>query len=391
MVKSFEFSRIPKIIFGPGKIKSLTSELLKFGKKILIITGKESFYKIIVAEIIINEIKKEGIDIEHIKVSGEPSPYDIDNIAERYRKQQIDVVVGIGGGSVLDMAKAVSAMLLLDDTVKNHIEGVGEKQHPGCKIPYIAIPTTSGTGSETTNNAVISEISENGFKRSLRHNNFIPDIAIVDPELTLSCPANITAASGMDAFTQLLESYLSNKSSPFTDVLAFEGLKQIKSSLLSVNMVSKKNIDARTNMAYAAMISGITLNNAGLGVVHGFASSIGGYFNIPHGIICGTLMASANKLTIQRLFNEDPQNPAIEKYFKIAKLFVDEEQINKEKYIERFIEKLKVYTDLLKIPKLGKFGIDKSDIELIVNNTSNKNNPYQLSKNDLIKILEDRI
>lgn len=391
MVKSFDFSRIPRIIFGSGKIKLLTNELYNFGKNVLLITGKESFYKITEAEAVLSELEKGGINIEHIKVSGEPSPSVIDDIIRRYRKQKIDVVVGIGGGSILDTAKAVSAMLLLDDTVKNYIEGVGQKQHPGCKLPYIAIPTTSGTGSETTNNAVISEVTQNGFKRSLRHNNFIPDIAIVDPELTLSCPSNITAASGMDAFTQLLESYLSDKSSPFTDVLAYEGLKRIKLSLLSVNMDSNNNLDARTDMAYAAMISGITLNNSGLGVVHGFASSIGGYFNIPHGIICGTLMASANKLTVQRIFDEDPQNPAIDKYLKITRLFIDEEQINKEKYIERFIEKLEEYTDLLKIPKLSKFGIDKSDIELIVNNTSNKNNPYKLSKGDMIKILEDRL
>ena len=391
MVNNFNFSRLPEIIFGAGKISVLPDKMSGFGKTVLLITGEKSLNNNAKWQEVIKRFEDGKRTVYRTKVGKEPTPAMVDKVRDEYRGKKVDVVVAIGGGSVMDTGKSVSAMLPAEGSVKDYLEGVGTKKHNGKKVPFIAIPTTSGTGSETTNNAVIAEVGSNGFKKSLRHENFVPDITIVDPELTMACPVKITAYSGMDAFTQLLESYVSVKAGPFTDVLAFEGLKHIQSGLLSVNMDSKKNLNARADMAYASMISGITLSNAGLGTVHGFASSIGGYFEIPHGMICGTLMATCNKITIQKLIEKDKENVAVQKYLNVARLFVGGEIKKKEELLFKLIEKLEVYTDLLQMPKLGQFGIQETDFERIVEATANKNNPYQLSKDDMMRVLWERV
>ena len=248
----------------------------------------------------------KNIEYKLISIPGEPSPEDIDNAVKSLDNEGIDLVVGIGGGSVLDAGKAISAMMHKPESVVRFLEGVGDMEHPGTKLPYIAIPTTSGTGSEATKNAVISKIGINGFKKSLRHDNLVPEIALIDPELTLNCPPEITAASGMDCFTQLTEAYLSDKSNEYTDALAMEGLKAIKLSLKRC-CADGQDIEARTGMSFAALTSGICLANAGLGVVHGFASSVGGMYNIPHGLVCGTLMAKSNEINVREL-RKNPGN-----------------------------------------------------------------------------------
>ena len=204
----------------------------------------------------------------------------------------------------MDAGKAIAAMLPLHEPVKNYLEGVGTRSHPGVKLPFIAVPTTAGTGSEAAKNAVLSETGEKGYKRSLRHNNFVPNVAVIDPILTLSCPPATTAASGMDAFTQLLESYLSTAGNPITDALAYEGLRQVSGNLLHA-FRSGDDLNARIGMALAAFLSGLTLTNAGLGLVHGFAASIGGYFPIAHGVICSSMMPAVNRVTVRRLRSLD--------------------------------------------------------------------------------------
>ena len=311
------------------------------------------------------------------------------------RGKGIEVVVAIGGGSVLDGGKAVSAMLPVDGIVKDYLEGVGTGvEHPGTKVPYIAIPTTSGTGSETTKNAVISHIGKDGFKKSLRHDNFVPDVAIVDPVLTMSCPQNITASCGMDAFTQLLESYVSISASPITDSLAFKALTGLVESIELVYEGSGnyvKMLEARKKMSYASMISGITLANAGLGLVHGFASAIGGRFDIPHGVVCGTLMGEACKITIERLLKDDPQNEALRKYAKVGSLFASESKQSIEFYCEILCEKVDELTQKFNIPKLGDYGITEKDLVSIAKKAGNKNNPVQHSQKEFIKLMLNRL
>jgi alcohol dehydrogenase class IV len=389
MVKPFQFARIPLIYFGAGKLSAFPGLLKKYGNNVLLVTGQKSFMNSDHAGILLDVFKKNGIKYHHVIVEGEPSPQVVDQIVIGLGEEHIDIVAGIGGGSVLDAGKAISAMANKKDSVQDYLEGVGNKEHPGTKIPYIAIPTTSGTGSEVTKNAVISKIGKEGFKRSLRHDNFVPDIALIDPELTLNCPQEITAASGMDCFTQLTEAYLSDKSNEYTDALAIEGLRAIKASLKAV-CNNGRDIDARTGMSFAALTSGICLANAGLGVVHGFASSIGGLYNIPHGVLCGTLMAASNELTIKKLKKGYGSHEALKKYSFLGEMFLEEKGKSQDYYIDAFTEYLYQLTDELKLPGLKEYGIKEGDLDKICRITECKNNPVKLETSDLMEILLER-
>jgi alcohol dehydrogenase class IV len=390
MVKPFQFSRLPKIYFKNGILSELVTLIHKYGDKILLVTGKSSFLDSVYAEKLFHDFRQKRIIFNIISVAGEPSPETVNNANKKFKKEEINLVVGIGGGSVLDAGKAISAMLYRSESVVDFLEGIGNKEHPGTKLPYIAIPTTSGTGSEATKNAVISSIGKDGFKRSLRHDNFVPDIALVDPELTLYCPEDITAASGMDCFTQLTEAYLSDKSNEYTDALAIEGLKAIKTSLLRCYR-DGEDIEARTGMSFAALTSGICLANAGLGAVHGFASSIGGMYNIPHGLICGTLMAISNEITIREL-RKGGKNPcALKKYAILGELFVDKSGKSEEYRADSFIAYLHELTDNLHLSGLGRFGFKEKDIGLVCSKTEIKNNPVNLAVDDLAAILLNRL
>lgn len=386
MVKPFQFSRLPKICFKNGLISELPSISLNYGSRILVVTGMNSFLKSIQAEKLFNDFEKKKIDYHIIKVPGEPTPEFIDNAVESFKNHDINLIIGIGGGSSIDAGKAISAMMGRSESIVEYLEGVGNKEHPGTKIPYIAVHTTSGTGSEATKNAVISKIGKNGFKRSLRHDNFVPDIAIVDPELTFNCPKNITASSGMDCFTQLTEAYLSDKANEYTDALAFEGLKSIKNSFR--RSFEDGNVkEARTGMSFAALTSGICLANAGLGVVHGFASSIGGMYNIPHGLICGTLMSKSNEINVRELRKYGSNASALKKYSLLGKLFVDESGKTEDYYIDEFIQYLYKLSNELDLPGLKSFRIEKKDIEMICSKTELKNNPVVLTSENLQEII----
>jgi len=390
MVKPFQFSRLPKIYFKPGGITGLPSIIRQYGSRIILVTGKNSFTDSIHCEKLLEYFKYKGIEYHVLSIQGEPSPDIIDNAVKSFKDKKIEVVVGIGGGSVLDSGKAISAMLLSADSIIDFLEGIGTKEHPGTKLPFIAVPTTSGTGSEATKNAVISKVGEGGFKRSLRHDNFVPDIALVDPELTLNCPKHITAASGMDCFSQLTEAYLSTKSNEYTDAFALEGMKAIENSLVrSYN--HGNDLEARTGMSFAALTSGICLANAGLGVVHGFASSVGGMYNIPHGLICGTLMASGNEINVKEL-RKNPSNPtALKKYAILGEMFSETKDKSDNYFIDSFIQFLFKLTTELNLPGLKQYGIKEKELELICKKTEIKNNPVKLTEEDLIGILLKRL
>jgi len=390
MVKPFQFARLPLICFGNGKLSELPNLIKRYGSSILLVTGKGSFMNSKEGKDLMAILGENKIRENHVIIPEEPSPEMIDEAVVRCRYNKPEVVIAVGGGSVMDAGKAISAMILLNGSVKEYLEVTGTKVHPGSKIPFIAVPTTSGTGSEATKNAVISQVAANGFKRSLRHDNFVPDIALVDPALTVQCPNYITAASGMDCFTQLTEAYLSDKSNEYTDALALEGLKTVRESLIR-SYVNSADIEARTGMSFAALTSGICLANAGLGVVHGFASSIGGMYSIPHGLVCGTLMASANEINVRELRKKATNPAALKKYSLLGELFLKKKGKTDDYYIDGFIEYLHNLTKQLQLSGLKKCGLEEKDIKLICTNTDIKNNPVKLAVDDLIEIIHTRL
>jgi alcohol dehydrogenase class IV len=390
-MKSFSLARIPELIFGPGKISVLPDLIHRYGKNVLLVTGQHSFLESDHANSLFGNLQTKGFHWSVYQINHEPSPSDIDRAVEQFKLSKPDVVVAIGGGSVVDAGKAISAMLVSPENIISYLEVVGTQTPPGIKIPFIAIPTTSGTGSEATKNAVITEIGVNGFKSSLRHSNYIPDLALIDPELQLNCSLQQTACSGMDAFTQLLESYLSTEANPMTDALALDGINYIKQSLVQLVKIDPQNIENRSKMAYAAWLSGITLANAGLGTVHGFASSVGSKFSIPHGVVCGTLMAETNRLTLQNLSRSGDERYFLNKYATVGRIFSKKKNGTDAYFAKSLIDSLVQMTDELYIPRFSEFGISEADLDKLAEQTSNKNNPVKLSTSELKEILVNRL
>ncbi|MCK4381577.1 MAG: iron-containing alcohol dehydrogenase [Candidatus Lokiarchaeota archaeon] len=395
MIPPFSFARIPQIIFGAGKLNELYNIIPKFGNNVLFVIGGRSLQQSGIWDEITSNLEGKSINFSSTSISSEPSPLLIDETVTKFRDKDLNLVIGIGGGSVTDAGKAISAMLTKNDSIKNYLEGVGDKIHDGKKIPYIAIPTTSGTGSEATKNAVISEVGPEGFKKSLRHDNLIPNITIVDPQLMISCPASISAACGMDAFTQLLEAYVSSKANPITDTLAYNGMKYMSKNILLACSTGSSDVNVRAAMAYGSLISGITLANAGLGIVHGLASPIGGMFKIPHGVVCGTLLSAATKINIEMLQNQGPEGrKGLKKHAQIGALLTSKYHVEEgmiDQYCSKLIETLEIWTNELKIDRLGKYGIKNEDVEKIVEKAGLKNNPVSLSKENIKTIVTNRL
>jgi alcohol dehydrogenase class IV len=359
----------------------------KFGNEILLITGRQSFLQSEHWDRLCLHLQDAGIKWRQYIIDHEPSPALIDTCVQQFKSDNLQLIVAIGGGSVLDAGKAISAMLEQEGSVRDYLEGVGTKKPKGQKVPFIAVPTTAGTGSEATKNAVISEVGKNGFKRSLRHDRFVPDVALVDPELMQNTPRQITAQSGMDAFTQLLESYLSTNANPFTDSLALEALRLIRDHLPVVVNDDPTNLEARSAIAYAALISGITLANAGLGLVHGFASSVGGYIDIPHGLVCGRLMAPANRFTLEKLVSSGANPGALAKYGRIGKIFSRYSGKSDEFNAGFLIDKIEEWTEVFELKNFTDYGLRNKDIEPIVIQTSNKYNPIALEPDEMGVVL----
>ncbi len=380
---NFSFARMPQVRFGPGKLAELPALARAFGREALLVSGAASLEKGGHLEPVLDGLAKAGLKVRRLTIAAEPSTAFIDSACAALRADgpPLDVVIGIGGGSVIDGAKAISAMLPHRNSALDHLEDVGrDVPHSGVKVPYIAVPTTSGTGGEMTKNAVLSMVGPDGYKKSLRHDNLIPDAVIVDPLLMLSCPPHVTAACGMDALTQLLEPYLSPIASPLSDALAWSGLESAAANLVPAATDRGGDVEVRSGMAYASMLSGTALANAGLGIVHGLASPIGGFFAIPHGVVCGTLVAEATEANLAALRREraHPNPGALAKYAKVGILFGGDAAKGEAWNCDHLVERLRILTGTLGLPRLSAYGIGEGDLDRIVEKTGNRKNPIQL-------------
>lgn len=377
---------MPKIIFGAGTFSDLHKIIRSYGRNALIITGGESFRQSGRFDALASQLNQSKIKYNTVSVRGEPTAESIDAITREYRKISVNVVVAIGGGSVIDCGKAVAAMLAEDGNVKDYLEGVGTRKLSGAKAPFVAVPTTAGTGSEATKNAVVCDRTE-GYKKSLRHDAYIPDVAVVDPELTLTAPQQITTACGLDAITQLIESYTSVKANVFTDSLALKALSFASQSLLPLCTDQSDDIYLRGKMSYAALISGITLSHAGLGAVHGIAGPLGGLFPVPHGVACGKLLFPVMTHVVKKIIDE--KNPAAQKHFAdIGRLFTNDSGNEDIFCCGLFLGVLRNWTEILKLPQLSHFGMTSVDIEKVISLSDSKNSPALLSKEEMGIILE---
>ena len=398
----FTVARLPKVLFGPGRAAELPRVVRSFGDRALVVlrkswvSGDDEWVRIHAA------LADAGLRLTIEGVSGEPSPAIVDAIVARTRARgTVDVVVGIGGGSVLDTAKAVAGLLLSGNSVRDHLEGVGpELPYRGPAVPFVAVPTTAGTGSEATKNAVLSERGPGGFKRSFRDDALVAQVAIVDSDLLGGCPPDVIAGNGMDALTQLLESYLSARANPFTDALALSGLSAARDGLLiwHAEAVAGRGgggpgtlaAAARERMAYAALCSGICLAQAGLGAVHGLASPLGALFPIPHGVACGATLAAATRINIAALEARDPGCVALSRYAAAAWLLTGRAAASDAETRSALVPELESWSARLGVPRLSAFGIAESDIPAIVadsRGSSMKTNPIALTDGEIAEIL----
>lgn len=325
-------------------------------------------------------------------ISGEPAPETIDAAVSEFRSHGIQNVIAIGGGSVLDAGKAIAGLLPHPNSVMDYLEGVGKGlTYRGPALPFIAIPTTAGTGSEATKNAVLSVPGPQGFKKSFRHECLVPEYALLDPDLLETCPPPLIAADGMDAFTQLLEAYVSSKASPLIDALAWSGIEAVNQGFFAAY---NGDAEGRAAMAYAALLSGICLAQVGLGSVHGLASPLGAYFPIPHGVVCGTLVAVATEINLAALKQRAPQHPALTKYAAVGRLLANRPTADSETAHDLLCQTLQTWTEHLQLPRLGQYGVTHADIPKIVANsrgTSMLTNPVVLHDDEVAQIVAARI
>jgi len=388
---SFENQGVPHLKIGEGILFTLPEYLKNHGySRIALVTGGDSYSASEYREQFEENLRAFGIEAPRFPVSGEPSPLKVDQVRDTAAEMQVDAVVALGGGSVIDAAKAVSVMLLHEGSVREYLEGVGNRSPKPIRYPLIAVPATSGTGSEATKNAVISEVGERGFKKSLRNTAYVPDLALLDPLVTRGCPYDVTAASGMDAVTQLLEAYVSVHANPFTDALSLNGLQRTRWSLPAA-LHDGGNLKARGQMSYAAYLSGISLAGAGLGVVHGLASPLGALRHIPHGIVCGTLLPAASEIIVDKLLKCEDESRGLAKYSRGAVVFLGTDKGSGENNCRSLVEELYRWAEEFSIPRLSDYGFTTEELKDVASHATKKGSPVDLTPEDMYSILERRL
>jgi len=378
----FEFGTAARIIFGPGTAGEFAPLAAQLGGRALVVTGGCTER----AGPVLAVLEESGVDCSTFSVPVEPTPRLVDEGLRVARDAGADLVVGVGGGSVIDAGKAIAAMLRNPGRLEDYLEVVGRGRQISCNpVPYIAIPTTSGTGSEVTKNAVL-RVPEYRVKVSMRGRLMLPRLAVVDPELTYSMRPGLTAATGLDALTQLMEAYVCRKASPLTDCICREGLRRAGRSLKRA-FEDPADKAAREDMSLASLFGGLALSNSGLGAVHGLAGPLGGLTGAPHGMICAALVAFTVRLNIETLESRAPGSPTLKRYDQIAELLSGKAGATALEGVD-WLERL---CSALKVPCLSELGLAESDFAEVVagaqKSSSMKGNPVELSDEELVEVL----
>jgi alcohol dehydrogenase class IV len=381
-IMRFEFAAASRIIFGAGTIGEVASISAEMGRRACVLTGRTAAR----AELLLEQLNDHGVECVTFSVAAEPTTISAKAAVELARRNKCDLVLSIGGGSVLDTGKVVAAMLTNRGELQDYLEvvGAGKRLARDC-APHIAIPTTAGTGAEVTRNAVLG-VPEHKVKVSMRSLLMLPVLAVVDPELTCSMPASVTASTGLDAMTQLIEVYVSNKANPLTDGICRQGIIRAGRSLRRA-YEDGADRPAREDMALASLFGGLGLANAKLGAVHGFAGPLGGMFSAPHGVICARLLPFVMEANVRALLSREPDSPALVRYGQIAQLLTGKSAAKASDGVE-WIQELCV---ALKVPALSEFGLTKEHFPKAVaksqKSSSMKGNPIELTDDELLEIL----
>ncbi|MEJ2354963.1 MAG: iron-containing alcohol dehydrogenase [candidate division WOR-3 bacterium] len=380
----FEFATADWIIFGVNSAKRIADNALTLGNKPLIVTGENQNR----CKFLLDDFTKKNIKLEIFSVNGEPTTKVVTECLNLAKRIKTDVIIGIGGGSAIDTGKAVSALITNGGELLDYLEVIGRgKPITKATIPFIAVPTTAGTGTEVTKNAVIKS-NEHSVKVSLRSPFMLPDIAILDPVLTYSMPKKVTASTGLDAFTQVMEPYVSIKANMLTDAICKEGLKRISRSLLKA-FNNPADAKAREDMCIGSLFGGIALANAKLGAVHGFAGPMGGMIDVPHGVVCGILLPYVIKANIKALQERKPNSVVFKKYEKVAKIVTKKEKA-KPKDLILWTDEL---YEKLNMPHLSEVDLKEEQIEELIGkakiSNSMKGNPIVLTDEELKGIIKD--
>ncbi|CCQ72828.1 iron-containing alcohol dehydrogenase [Magnetospira sp. QH-2] len=396
MIVPFEIARLPRIVFGSGSIARIPKEAAALGRHALIVTGSRSFRETTQWPALLKGLADEGLAIADMAVADEPSPDIVDAAVSEFKNLGVEVVIAVGGGSALDAAKAIAGLLVKGNSVMDHLEGVGRGiPYEGPALPFIAVPTTAGTGSEATKNAVLSHRGPDGFKKSFRDEQLVARVAVLDPELLTHCPRSVIAANGMDAFTQLLESVVSTRSNPLTDALGWSGLEAFRDGFWDMlDGTGDKAVAGREKMLYASLLSGINLAQTGLGSVHGLASPMGSLFPIPHGVVCGTLVGAATEVNIQALGERMPESPALPKYARAGSLLTRSAFDRDEDARTALITLLNEWTETLELPRLSQYGMDDARMDQVVaasGGNSMKTNPLVLTPEEIERVVRARL
>ena len=378
----FEFTAPPRVIFGPGALRQVGALAAGFGRRALVVTGRDAGR----AAPLLALLREHGVEATVFPVAGEPTTDLVDQGAVQAVRIAADLVVACGGGSPLDAAKAIAALATNGGQPLDYMEVVGRGQ-PLVKpsLPLIAIPTTAGTGSEATRNAVLTS-PEHGVKASMRSVSMVPRVALVDPELTYGLPPAVTASTGLDALTQLIEPFTCNRTNPLVDALCRDGIARVARSLRRA-WANGRDAAAREDMALASLFGGFALANAGLGAVHGFSGVIGGMFRAPHGAVCAALLPHVMAANRRALRERAPDSPLAARYEEVARLLTG----NPAATADAGVAWVAQLARDLDVPTLAACGVKAAHVPLIVERAAvasgTKANPVALTSAELAEIL----